>query len=234
MEGGENARTRELENSRTREGEIAMTASEQVMEAGEGVEGTRERLVGAALELFARQGYEATGLKEVLGRASANSGSLYYFFKSKEDLLLAVLDRYVELLHPVIMEPAFGRTDDPVERIFAVLEGYRNFLVSTDCTAACPIGMLALEVGGAKADRGSAVLAKIAENFSNWCKAIETCLDAAADRLPADVDRQALSRFVLTVMEGGMMQARAHRSVEHYDLSVMQLRNYLRLLMAAV
>lgn len=199
----------------------------------ERVEGTRDRLVMAALELFARQGYEATGLKEVLSQAKANSGSLYYFFKSKEDLLLAVLDKYVELLDAVIMRPAFERTDDPVERIFAVLEGYREFLVTSNCTAACPIGMLALEVGGSNAGRSAGVLAKIAENFSNWCKAIEGCLDAVADRLPAELDRKALSRFVLTVMEGGMMQARAHRSVEHYDLSVAQLRDYMNRLLAS-
>ncbi len=183
---------------------------------------TRDRLINAAMEFFHEKGYEATGLKEILDRAGANSGSLYYFFNTKEDLLLAVLDRYVELLHPVIIQPAFARTDDPIERIFAVLEGYRHMLQQTRFTLGCPIGNLALEVGDAR----PVVREKIALNFANWCKAIESCLDVAADRLPADLDRASLSRFVLTVMEGGIMQARAHKSIEPYDACIAQLRDY--------
>lgn len=183
---------------------------------------TRDRLVRAAMELFHQKSYEATGLKEILSRAGANSGSLYYFFKTKEDLLLAVLDQYVELLHPVIMQPAFERTDDAIERVFSVLGLYREMLQASGFTRGCPIGNLALEVG----DVRPAVREKIALNLANWCKAIEGCLEAAAERLPADLDRAALSRFVLTVMEGGIMQARAHGSIEPYDNGVAMLRDY--------
>ena len=52
---------------------------------------TRERIVEAARQLFFKQGYAATGVAEILKAAEANSGSLYHFFPSKEDLLVAVL-----------------------------------------------------------------------------------------------------------------------------------------------
>ena len=54
---------------------------------------TRERLVEAARKLFHQHGYRATGIAEILRAAEVNSGSLYYFFPSKEDLLVAVLER---------------------------------------------------------------------------------------------------------------------------------------------
>ena len=189
---------------------------------------TRERLILAAMELFHEKGYTASGLKEILDRAKANSGSLYYFFKTKEDLLLAVLDKYADLLHPVVMQPAFEGESDPIERIFAVLERYGKGLQETGFTRGCPIGNLALEV----ADSSPKIREKIVLNFANWCKAIESCLDAAADRLPVDVDREELSRFVLTVMEGGIMQARAHHSREPYDAGVAMLRAYFSRLLA--
>lgn len=189
---------------------------------------TREKIVEAARELFHVQGFHATSLAEIFQKAGVNSGSLYYFFKSKDELLLAVLDAYVGLLWPAVMEPAFRKTDDPIERVFSVLAGYRQMLMQTGCTLGCPIGNLALELGDTKPD----VREKIALNFANWCKAIESCLDAAADRLPADVDRARLSRFVLTVMEGGIMQARGHRDIRPYDDGVAQLRDYFDRLLA--
>lgn len=191
-------------------------------------EPTRERIVMTARRLFHEQGYAATGMAEILKAAKANSGSLYYYFKSKEELLLAVLDWYLENLMPEVMDPALGATSDPIERIFAVLAGYHEMLEQTACTLGCPIGNLALELG----DSRPLVREKIALNFSNWCAVIRRCLDDAADRLPPGVDRERLSRFVLTVLEGGIMQARGHRDVRPYDEAVAQLRDYFDRLLA--
>jgi TetR/AcrR family transcriptional regulator, transcriptional repressor for nem operon len=62
---------------------------------------------------------------------------------------------------------------------------------------------------------------------------VESCLETARDRFPAGTDLPALAKFVLTVMEGGVMQARAHRAIEPFDASVAHLRNYFQLLGAA-
>ena len=133
-----------------------------------------------------------------------------------------MLDRYVELLHPAMIEPAFKRASDPIERVFAVLEGYRQMLERTECTMGCPIGNLALEM----AEKSEAVREKIALNFKNWRAAIRGCLTAAGNHLPPGLDRDGLAQFVLTVMEGGIMQARAHRSLHPFDTSVAHLRQY--------
>ena len=183
---------------------------------------TKEKIVLAAMKLFHDQGYHATGMADILRSAEVGSGSFYYFFESKEAVLLAVLDKYVELLHPAVMQPAFTLSEDPIERIFVVLDRYRQAIIQSDFKFGCPIGNLALEVAADK----PIVADKIALNFSNWCKAIEGCLAAAKDRLPADLNLHAMSKFILTVMEGGVMQARAHKSIAPYDISVSQLRDY--------
>src|SRR6266849_3566364 len=107
---------------------------------------TRERLVQTARRLFHEQGYTATGLAQILDAADANSGSLYYFFPTKEDLLLAVLETYKGLLRPFVIEPVLQRISDPIERVFGILDGYRQKLLQTEFQYGCPIGNLALEL----------------------------------------------------------------------------------------
>src|ERR1700733_7340385 len=107
---------------------------------------TRDRIVEAGLYLFWLQGYAATGMAEILSRAEANAGSFYHFFKTKEELLLAVLELYIQSLEPVVVQPVLGAITDPVERVFGILEFYRTNLLKTGCTYGCPIGRLALEI----------------------------------------------------------------------------------------
>lgn len=183
---------------------------------------TRERLVETARRLFHEHGYTATGIAQILDAAEARSGSLYYFFPTKEDLLLAVLEKYKELLWPMVIQPVFDRVADPVERIFGILDGYRRQLLATKYQSGCPIGNLALEL----ANGIPAARASIADNFTGWRKAIEQCLADAAGRLPASVDRDQLALFVLTTMEGAVMLARSYQNIEPYDAAVTQLRDY--------
>jgi len=187
---------------------------------------TRRRIVEAALYLFWRNGYAATPIAQVLDRAQVNSGSLYYFFRAKEDLLLAVLDLYVQSLKPVVVEPVFSEISDPVERVFGILGFYRRNLLATGCTYGCPIGRLALEIP----EEQFKIHKRLADNFDGWTAAVESCLAAAQDRFPRGSDLKKLAKFVLTVMEGGVMQARAHREIGPFDASVEHLRSYFRLL----
>jgi AcrR family transcriptional regulator len=187
---------------------------------------TRDKLIQSALYLFWLQGYAATGVAEILARAEANAGSFYYFFKTKEALLLAVLELYIESLKPVVVAPVFEKIQDPVERIFGILGFYRANLLATECTYGCPIGRLALEIP----QEQTHVHKRLADNFDGWTAAIESCLNDASERLPLTTDHKTLSQFVLTVMEGGVMQARAHRAIEPFDASVTHLRNYFQLL----
>jgi TetR/AcrR family transcriptional regulator, transcriptional repressor for nem operon len=191
---------------------------------------TRDRLIEAGLYLFWLQGYAATGIAEILSRARVNSGSFYHFFKTKEELLLSVLELYIATLEPIVVQPVLERTSDPIERVFAILEFYRRNLLATGCTYGCPIGRLALEIP----EEQFRVHKRLADNFDGWTAAIEKFLVEAHDRLPQGTNPKTLSKFVLTVMEGGVMQARAHRSVEPFDASVEHLREYFRLLTSQI
>jgi AcrR family transcriptional regulator len=183
---------------------------------------TRERLVEVARTLFWEQGYSATGIAQILKKAAAGSGSLYYFFPTKEHLLLAVLDWYLDNLGPMVVEPVLARVSDPIERIFGILDGYRRQLLATNFAHGCPVGSLALELSNSH----PSARAKIAASFRQWQDVVRRCLDDAAGRLPAEVDRAALAQFVLTVMEGAVMLSRSYRSLDAFDAAVHSLCDY--------
>ena len=129
----------------------------------------------------------------------------------------------------MLLEPAWRGVDDPIEKIFALLAFYRQALVATDCTYGCPVGSLALELHEPDPD----VRKLLAANFNAWTAAIERCLRDAGPRLPRGTKHRQLASFILTTMEGGVMQARTHRSLVTYDAAVQQLRGYLTHLEAA-
>ncbi|HEY2068542.1 MAG TPA: TetR/AcrR family transcriptional regulator [Rhizomicrobium sp.] len=186
-------------------------------------EDTKFRLTLTAQRLFAEKGYESTSVADILKAAGANSGSLYHFFPTKQDLLLEVLRLYRDGIYPMLLEPAWVGVDDPIEKIFALLAAYRRMLVGTECLYGCPIGSLALELH----EPDPPVRELIAVNFDGWVAAVEGCYVEAGDRLLPDLDRHGLAVFTLTVMEGGVMQARAQRSLDAFDTCIAMLRDYV-------
>jgi len=188
---------------------------------------TRDRLIESARFLFWERGYAGTSMSELLAHAEVNSGSFYHFFDSKEALLRAVLEQYVQLLRPMVVNPAFATTPKPLERIFAILAGYRERILMTNCTFGCPLGRLALEVDPENAPAHKL----IAQNFQGWIEAIRGCLQEMKDAMPPDTDLEALATYVLVVMEGGVMLSRSYRSVEPYDRAVAQLQHHFKLLL---
>lgn len=189
--------------------------------------GTRDRLIHSARHLFWERGFAGTTMADLLAHAQVNSGSFYHFFESKEALLRAVLEGYLHALRPMIVDPAFAQTPEPVERIFAILEGYRGRILATDCQYGCPLGRLALEID--PENRPAHKL--IAENFAGWIGAVQECADQMQDRLPKGTDREALATYVLAVMEGGVMLSRSYGSVELFDRAVLQLRQHFAMLL---
>ncbi len=188
---------------------------------------TRDRLINSARYLFWERGYAGTSMADLLAHADVNSGSFYHFFESKEALLREVLEGYLHALRPMVVDPAFALTDDPVERIFGILAGYRGRILQTDCRYGCPLGRLALEID--PENRPAHKL--IAENFRGWIGAVRECIDQIKPRLPKNTDPEALATYVLAVMEGGVMISRSYGSVEPFDRAVKQLRQHFALLL---
>ena len=188
---------------------------------------TRDKIIRTAMDLFWVKGYQSTSISDILSRSQVHSGSLYHFFPGKQDVLVAVLETYRDEIDVGLLDHAWEGVDDPIDKIFALLNGYRMHLLTTDYQYGCPIGSLALELH----EPDPRVRELIDRNFRNWVEAIEGCLEEAQDRLPVELDRSALAEFILTIMEGAIMQARTAQDIGVFDRNVEVLRQHLDLLM---
>ena len=186
---------------------------------------TRNRILSVAARLFEANGFEGTAVAAILREADVNSGSLYHFFPSKEALLVAVLEKYVEVLEPALLGAAERAADDPIEKVFALLELYRGRLLVSGFSRGCPVGELSLEI----ASRFPEARHLVDAYFESWTGRVESWLVAAGDRLPSGADRHCLATHALSVLQGAVMQARVASSIDPFDDSVSQLRLLLDL-----
>lgn len=83
---------------------------------------TRERILDAALALFADRGVEATALDAVAAEVGVRKQTLLYWFPSKEQLLFGVVDHAVEQLGAVLSAAAMGAGPPIEERVVAVVD----------------------------------------------------------------------------------------------------------------
>jgi AcrR family transcriptional regulator len=82
---------------------------------------TRARILDAAMELFRRQGFEETTIREIAAEAGVATGGAYYYFDSKDAIVLAFYDQSQQELEPVI-EQALAGGKHLKERLAALLE----------------------------------------------------------------------------------------------------------------
>jgi AcrR family transcriptional regulator len=168
---------------------------------------TRERIVDASAELMSRQGYAATGVKQIVTQAQAPFGSLYHHFPGgKEELgteAIRVSGALYELLIPAIFDPA----PDLVSAVRAFFAGAAEHLRQTGYEDACPIATVALEVSSSS----EAMRIACAEVFESWIAAGLPRFTAAGLSAPR---ARELVIAMISALEGAFVLARASRSTE--------------------
>ncbi|PZG18282.1 TetR/AcrR family transcriptional regulator [Nonomuraea aridisoli] len=105
--------------------------------------GKRERLAGAAVRVLHEQGVEKTTLADIARAADVPVGNVYYYFKTKDQLVEAAIDAHARELESLVA--TLERLPAPQERLKALLRGW---VEQRDLTArhGCPTGSLASEL----------------------------------------------------------------------------------------
>jgi len=108
----------------------------------------RERILTAAYELFSRRGIRAVGTDEVIERAGVARATLYRHFATKNDLVLAVLERREEVwTHGLIEEQSRQRGTTPEEQLLAIFDVMHDWFQLRDGYEGCSFINVLLELG---------------------------------------------------------------------------------------
>jgi len=158
--------------------------------------------------------------------ADATSGSFYHFFPGKDDLLAAVVDRAAETLDREVFDAIEREVTDPFGRILALFAEYRRRISEDDFEVGIPIATLTAEL----TESHPRVRSRLGEIVTNSATRVRAVLEQAGERLPADVDRGALARMIVSTLDGAVLQSRALRSVAPFEAAASQIKNYLMLL----
>jgi AcrR family transcriptional regulator len=92
----------------------------------------REELVDRALDLFYRHGFHATGIDRILAESGVAKMTLYKHFKSKDELILAALNRRDEKFRTWFMREVERRGRTPKERLLVVFDILETWFSSRD------------------------------------------------------------------------------------------------------
>jgi AcrR family transcriptional regulator len=108
----------------------------------------RERILTAAYELFSRRGIHAVGIDEVIDRATVAKATLYRHFATKNDLVLAVLQRREEIwTHGLIEAQSEQRGTTPEEQLLAIFDVMHDWFQLRDGYEGCSFINVLLELG---------------------------------------------------------------------------------------
>jgi TetR/AcrR family transcriptional repressor of nem operon len=175
----------------------------------------KERLIETAAGLTHARGINDVGVQEICVSAGVQKGSFYHFFKSKNDLAAAVLDKHWSDARNQYWRLAFGEDVAPLDRIRRFFQmAYFYFKQAHDAGTGiwgCPFGNAALEM----ATQNDAISEKVSIVFSDATTFFRQAIEEAARRGDISTqDPQQAAESLWAYYEGILVVAKARRDPE--------------------
>jgi AcrR family transcriptional regulator len=178
-------------------------------------QGKRERLIASAREQVHRRGVERPTLAEIAAEADVPPGNVYYYFKTKDQLIEAVIESRETEVRELLASVSRRRT--PAARLKALA---RNWLEVKDLVAAegCPLGTLSVELN----NHGKGLECEAARLFSALIDWSEDQFREMGCRDPRD---HALTLF--STVQGAAVLSSAFRDPEILTSQVQRLQRWI-------
>lgn len=174
-------------------------------------EAPRTALLEAGTQIILEKGYNNAGIQEIVQAAKVPKGSFYYYFKSKEDFGLQVIDHFVQAYNATLERYLTDETLSPLSRLRKHAEFYCELLETLQCRSGCLMGNIGQEL----ADQSEVFRSRIAEVFTGWREQYAVCLRQAqqAGEIAQHLDVEVIAEFYVSGWEGAVLQGKVTRSI---------------------
>ncbi len=173
---------------------------------------TRQAIIDAGGDLVHRQGFHRTGLKEILDAAGVPKGSFYFYFRSKEDFGLALIEHCAQGFAALADQYLDAPLDGPLARLAGFFVMLRERLAARGYERGCPLGNLAQEISDLSPPMRQAVSHAMRGMAGRLARVLAQSRDAG--EIPADLDPDATAAFMLEAWEGALLRMKAEKSGE--------------------
>jgi TetR/AcrR family transcriptional repressor of nem operon len=187
---------------------------------------TKEKLLGAAQSLMLAKGFTATTVDEICETAKLTKGSFFHYFKSKDHLGQAVLDRFVSTKQQAIQKSPFLKMRDPLQRVY----GYLDFIIEMSKGPAAPSSCLLGNFAQELSDTHPKIRTQCATYFAKWAEQFQRDLDEAKKQYAprAPIDTRSLAEHFIAVLEGALILAKAKQEREPVAEHVRHFKRYVK------
>lgn len=176
---------------------------------------TKEKIIKAAFEIIHKKGFNNTGIQEILASAGVPKGSFYFYFQNKDDLGLQLIDYFLDSF--ISMADEMLHSDhSPLTQLRLLFGQFSNSCEQAGFQGGCLVGNMAQESGGlndifyTKLDRSFRVLQEKIGEFLK--KAV------AANELPETTNVPETAGFLISSLEGVLLQMKAVQNIEPYKI----------------
>ena len=161
------------------------------------------QIIEISAKLIHSQGYEKTSIQDILQAAQIGKGQFYYYFASKQDLGIAVVDYCFEKWNQRVIKDILESEADPKVKIEKMLECAIDVHTKNGSKCGCFFGNLAVELS----EHNEIFREKTNKVFESWIRHLEVVLDELMQQetLPLSCDSHALAQSIVAMLEGGIM-----------------------------
>jgi len=177
----------------------------------------REKIIKISSDLFHKYGYNSVGLSVILKEVGLPKGSFYYYFSSKDELLIEVIQYFIN--ETIVIFNSFPKT---IKGLFGFFNAYFDRIESFGYTRGCPIGNFALELSDVNENARQCLI--------SWTQFMEKEIKQLLIEEKFDVKEAVqLSSFIVAAFEGVILKAKiekSKKSLEEFNYFI--FKNLLR------
>lgn len=171
---------------------------------------TKTEILKATADIVRVKGYHSTGIEELVTAAGIPKGSFYFYFESKEDFGLQLIDHYTDGITAWAERLRDDTSMSPLSKLRGFFDWTFAAFEQNDFKGGCPIGNLSTEM----ADVSESFRERLEAAFGAIKKGIFTLLEEAQNQreIPDSLDVAQLCEFIVGGWQGALLQAKVTKN----------------------